>query len=59
LDDNTIVQCPYCGAEIDFFVDPDTTGSYVEDCEVCCRPWAVSVSRDEVGQMSVFVDRAQ
>ena len=54
-----LVQCPYCGQEIEFFVDPDTVGSYVEDCEVCCRPWAVQVSRDEEGNPQVFVDRAQ
>ena len=54
-----LVQCPYCGEEIEFFVDPGTVGSYVEDCEVCCRPWAVQVSRDEEGNPQVFVDRAQ
>ncbi len=59
MDEYTMVQCPYCAQSIEFFVDPDTVGAYVEDCEVCCRPWAVFVSRDEVGNFSVSVDRAQ
>lgn len=38
-------DCPYCGEENEIEVDP-TAGSrqsYVEDCQVCCRPWAVKV----------------
>ncbi|MEN9817251.1 MAG: Cysteine-rich, partial [Gemmatimonadota bacterium] len=26
---------------------------YVEDCEVCCRPWRVEVTYDETGAPSV------
>jgi hypothetical protein len=39
-------SCPYCGESVTVRVDP--TGAraerYVEDCPVCCRPWAVEVS---------------
>ncbi len=53
----TLVWCPYCGAEIEFVVDP--TGGpvqdYVEDCEVCCQPWSVRVTLDRDGQPSVEV----
>lgn len=32
-------SCPACGAEISMFFDGDQAQhSFVEDCEVCCRP---------------------
>ena len=32
-------QCPYCWEEISMFLEPfPEEQSYVEDCEVCCRP---------------------
>ena len=39
-------------------LDPDTRGSFVQDCEVCCHPWQVNVQWDD-GVPSVMVDRAQ
>lgn len=52
--------CPYCGEAVE--VDVDTTGgdrqSYVEDCPVCCRPWAVEVLRDADGQWRVDIRTA-
>lgn len=31
--------CPYCGEEISFILDLSAGAqSYIEDCEVCCRP---------------------
>ncbi len=53
------VQCPYCFEMLEIYVDPDTVGSYVEDCAVCCRPWQVSVHRDPRGDLTVHVSRAQ
>ena len=38
-----IVTCPYCGEELELFVESDVSGSFVQDCEVCCRPWMVVV----------------
>ena len=60
-DDVRLVTCPYCFEPVEFWVDPGVEGQYVEDCEVCCNPWAVRVSRDhETGELStVDVDRAQ
>jgi hypothetical protein len=50
LDDGTVessadVVCPYCGESIKISVDPGggSFQQYVEDCEVCCNPWQVSV----------------
>jgi hypothetical protein len=40
-------------------VEADLAGAYVQDCEVCCRPWAVTVSRDADGDLSVDLVRAQ
>ena len=57
MDDTHIVTCPYCGEEVEIYVEPDVRGSYVQDCEVCCNPWMVRVSRDEDG-LSVEVARA-
>jgi hypothetical protein len=46
--EDALQLCPYCGEEVEVQVDSVGPGSetYVEDCPVCCRPWAVSVSRD-------------
>jgi hypothetical protein len=42
------VICPYCGEEVEIYVEPDVSGSFVQDCEVCCNPWRVLVSgRDD------------
>jgi len=44
-DDATVASCPYCGVEVEILLDPGgaATQEYVEDCEVCCRPWTVQV----------------
>jgi len=32
-------MCPYCGEEISMVLDTSVRSqTYVEDCEVCCRP---------------------
>jgi hypothetical protein len=45
-DETHLVTCPYCGEEIEIYVELDVRGSYIQDCEVCCNPWMVRVSRD-------------
>jgi Cysteine-rich CPXCG len=37
------VTCPYCGEEIEIYLEPDAQGTLIQDCEVCCRPWRVRV----------------
>jgi hypothetical protein len=33
------IHCPYCGEPIQVLLDPAEDGqSYIEDCQVCCRP---------------------
>jgi hypothetical protein len=53
------VDCPYCGEPIDLAVDVSAgEQSYIEDCQVCCRPievrlawgggdWCLQVARDD------------
>lgn len=32
-------QCPYCWESISMLIDTSvSTQTYIEDCEVCCRP---------------------
>ena len=51
------VLCPYCGEEVEIAIDPGSGPAqlYVEDCEICCQPWRVSVNYDEAGQAEVVV----
>ena len=44
-DGAAVVTCPYCGEEVEITLDPggEEEQEYVEDCEVCCRPWSVTV----------------
>ena len=51
------VRCPYCGETVEIYLEPDVQGTLVQDCEVCCQPWQVHVSRDSDGRY-VDVSRA-
>jgi hypothetical protein len=53
------LQCPWCFEVVEIDLDPETEGDLVQDCEVCCNPWQLHVTRDEDGTPSVQVDRAQ
>lgn len=55
LDDWVEVDCPYCGERVGLYVDPETRGTLVQDCEVCCRPWRLEVDRDRRGRLRVYV----
>ncbi|MBA3658954.1 MAG: CPXCG motif-containing cysteine-rich protein [Gemmatimonadales bacterium] len=52
------VLCPYCGAENEIGLDPGSgaTQDYVEDCQVCCRPWHVVVRYQEDGEADVLAE---
>jgi hypothetical protein len=53
----TTVHCPYCGQAVSIALDPGggATQEYVEDCQICCRPWRVSVRYDGDGGATVSV----
>ena len=57
MDDTHVVTCPYCSEEIELYIEPDVRGSYVQDCEVCCNPWTVRVTRED-DEVYVEVGRA-
>ena len=41
-------SCPYCGETNATDIDPANVGhSYVEDCQVCCRPIVITLNRVE------------
>jgi hypothetical protein len=56
-DTEALVHCPYCGEAVEIALDPGSgaTQEYVEDCEVCCQPWRVSVSYGADGEASVIL----
>jgi hypothetical protein len=57
MENDFLVTCPYCGETVEIYIEPDVRGSFVQDCEVCCNPWRVMVSR-EGGERMVEVMRA-
>jgi hypothetical protein len=50
-----VVTCPFCYETVEIYVEEDVHGSFVQDCEVCCRPWNVSVHTDPDGARTVDV----
>jgi hypothetical protein len=46
------VQCPYCGERLETRVDLTADESYIEDCQVCCRPIEFSIERADNGGLS-------
>ena len=65
LGDGTVVTeadvtCPYCFESMSITLDPGSGShqQYVEDCQVCCRPWTVFVTYDEDGEADVAIEAA-
>ena len=54
------VICPWCGEAMTIGIDPGggSVQEYEEDCQVCCRPWLVTVRFDRTGAPAVEVERA-
>ena len=59
-DSEVEVSCPYCGERVTIGVDPSggAVQTYIEDCQVCCRPWQVHVSYDDHGAAHVWLEAA-
>ena len=51
-------SCPHCGAPVHLVLDPagGREQEYVEDCEVCCRPWKVQLHYDARGAADVQLE---
>ena len=52
------VCCPYCGGMNEIALDPGSGSEqdYVEDCQVCCQPWRVTVRYLPDGGADVSVE---
>ncbi|HEX2225374.1 MAG TPA: CPXCG motif-containing cysteine-rich protein [Thermoanaerobaculia bacterium] len=57
--DTIEVQCPYCFERVEITIEADTWGSLVQDCEVCCNPWQLTIRRDRDGDPDVRIEKAQ
>ena len=53
-----LVVCPYCGEQNTILLDPGSgeRQDYVEDCQICCRPWRVSVRYGAEGAATITVE---
>ena len=55
------IDCPYCGEPGEIELDPGEMEAgehrFVQDCPVCCHPWAVTVRVQADGGLSVEVAR--
>jgi len=53
------VSCPFCGESISVLLDLSAGDqSYIEDCQVCCRPMSISFVVGESDVYEVQVDCA-
>jgi hypothetical protein len=49
----TTVQCPYCGEPFETTIDASAgSASYIEDCQVCCRPIEMNLTVDLAGDVA-------
>jgi Cysteine-rich CPXCG len=57
VSDDATVLCPYCGEPNEIALDPagGRVQDYVEDCQVCCQPWRVTVRYRPGGAADVTV----
>ena len=55
---DALFTCAFCLEPNSIFVDPAGGESqrYVEDCQVCCRPWRVEVTYLPDGTAEVSVE---
>ena len=60
IDSDRTVSCPYCGEVTVISLDygSGSRQEYIEDCEVCCRPWRVQVRYDRGGTAQVSIEPA-
>ena len=61
VDTEATVRCPYCGEINEIGLDPGGGRHqiYIEDCQVCCRPWRVRVTYGSDGAADVSVEAEQ
>jgi Cysteine-rich CPXCG len=57
MKEDFVVNCPYCGEDVDVHLERDVQGSLVQDCEVCCNPWLLRVEGED-DERAVTITRA-
>ncbi len=58
MEDPIVISCPWCGESFTSFFDYSAGSiSYVEDCQVCCRPIVCHFTLDESGGLQIRVER--
>ena len=51
------VQCPFCGQSFELTVDTSVPSQrFTTDCEICCRPFEVSVESEPGKILSLDVN---
>jgi hypothetical protein len=51
------ISCPFCGQSFEIAVDTSVPSQqFVTDCEVCCRPFTVSVEAEPGEIISISVE---
>ena len=43
MEDRFLVIFPFGGARLELDVEPEVSGTFVQDCEVWCNPWRIRV----------------
>jgi cysteine-rich CPXCG protein len=52
------VQCPYCGEAFETLADCSAgSATYIEDCQICCRPIELCLEVDGAGALASFEAR--
>ena len=50
------IECPYCGERLRLLIDCSVTKqSYIEDCQICCKPMQIEVQVNSRGIPKVNV----
>lgn len=52
-----LIQCPFCGQTFEIIIDTSVSSQrFVTDCEICCRPFSVSVESEPGEIISLVVE---
>ena len=56
--EETGVDCPFCGERITLLLDPsEARQTYIEDCSVCCRPIQLTILCENGSVVTVEAER--
>ncbi len=56
MEETATVECPHCGQSMEMVLDTSIPSQrFVTDCEICCRPFEVTVECEPGEVLSVMV----